>query len=65
MKARKNMGKIQTKLNDLEYEINDMLANLEKANILLTMVNEWKADGYVYPRDLMAEKIDNYFSKLK
>jgi hypothetical protein len=59
------MGKIQTKLNDLEYEINDMLANLEKANILLTMVNEWKADGYVYPRDLMAEKIDNYFSKLK
>ena len=58
-------SKIQTKLNDLEYEINDILANLERANILLAMVNEWKADGdYVYERYLIAEKIDNYFSKI-
>ena len=58
-------SKIQTKLNDLEYEINDILANLERANILLALVNEWKADGdYVYERDLIAEKIDNYFSKI-
>ena len=58
-------SKIQTKLNDLEYEINDILANLERANILLAMVNEWKADGdYVYERDLIVEKIDNYFSKI-
>jgi hypothetical protein len=65
IERRQMSSKIQTKLNDLEYEINDILANLERANILLAMVNEWKADGdYVYERDLIAEKIDNYFSKI-
>ena len=58
------MSKIQDTLKDLQDKLNTLEANYEQANILLTMVNEWDANGYIYERGLLGDKINKYFSKL-
>jgi hypothetical protein len=57
---------VLSNLENLTSSINKTNVNYEKANILLMQITETDKDNnFLYSREEMIKRIDNYFNKIK